>query len=101
MSQEHDTSATPSHYTEHKITPIDLIHEYGLNFNLGCAIKHIARHKEKLGREDILKALWYILDELGMPRALTNWTVNAIKNQQWWRPRTDSSKLMIKISGSK
>lgn len=31
-----------------------------LNFNLGNAFKYIWRHKEKNGREDLEKALWYL-----------------------------------------
>lgn len=31
-----------------------------LNFNLGNAFKYIWRHREKNGREDLEKALWYL-----------------------------------------
>ena len=31
-----------------------------LNFNLGNAFKYIWRHKEKNGREDLEKAMWYL-----------------------------------------
>ena len=59
----------PSHYATHKVAPIDLIREYNLNFCLGNVIKYVARHEEKDGRADLCKALWYLLDELGLPRA--------------------------------
>lgn len=61
-------SANPKHYSSHKISPIDLIEEYKLNFNCGNVIKYVARHKEKNGREDLCKALWYLLNELGIDR---------------------------------
>lgn len=63
-----DDPVNPSHYASHKVAPIDLIESYDLGFNLGNSVKYIARHKEKNGREDLLKALWYLLNELGMPR---------------------------------
>jgi hypothetical protein len=58
----------PSHYQAHSTSPIDLIHAYDLNFSCGNVVKYVARHKEKNGREDLKKALWYLLDELGMER---------------------------------
>lgn len=62
------SSANPAHYASHSVAPIDLIKEYGLNFNLGNVIKYVARAEEKNGREDLIKAAWYLLDELGLPR---------------------------------
>jgi hypothetical protein len=59
----------PSHYVSHKITPIDLIEEYDLNFKLGNVIKYVARHEEKDGRADLCKGLWYLLRELGLPKS--------------------------------
>jgi hypothetical protein len=58
----------PSHYAAHSVSPIDLIRSYDMNFNCGNVIKYVARQKEKNGREDLKKALWYLLDELGMER---------------------------------
>lgn len=57
----------PSHYADHSVSPIQLIRAYDLNFSCGNAIKYIARAKEKNGREDLKKALWYLLEELGLP----------------------------------
>ncbi len=62
------SNANPSHYAAHTVAPIDLIKDYRLNFNLGNVIKYVARAEEKNGREDLIKAAWYLLDELGMPR---------------------------------
>ncbi len=63
-----ESTVNPSHYAAHKVAPIDLIKDYDLNFDLGNVIKYVARHKEKDGRADLCKALWYLLDELGLPR---------------------------------
>lgn len=80
---DHDASAIPRHYTGHEVTPIDLIATYELNFALGSVIKCVARHREKLGREDLLKALWWLLYELGTPKSTINWIVSAVKAEQW------------------
>lgn len=54
------------HYvTTQGIQAIDLIEAYGLNFNLGNAIKYIARCNYKGSKKDDLeKAMWYIDREL-------------------------------------
>lgn len=62
------SAVNPGHYASHKVSPIDLISDYGLGFALGNVIKYTARADEKNGREDLLKALWYLLFELGMPK---------------------------------
>ncbi|WP_118898639.1 DUF3310 domain-containing protein [Neisseria lactamica] len=48
----------PSHYRQHAHECIEFT-QY-LNFNLGNAFKYIWRHKEKNGREDLEKAVWYL-----------------------------------------
>lgn len=48
----------PSHYRQHAHECIEFT-QY-LNFNLGNAFKYIWRHKEKNGREDLEKAIWYL-----------------------------------------
>lgn len=55
----------PSHYNVGRIEVIDAIEEWGLNFNLGNAVKYIARadHKGK-PIEDLEKARWYIEREI-------------------------------------
>ncbi len=58
----------PSHYASHTVQPTDLIRDYDLNFGCGNVIKYVARHKEKNGREDLKKALWYLLWELNVPQ---------------------------------
>jgi|GEM_PF-1080134 len=59
----------PSHYKNHAVSPIELIKAYDLDFELGNVIKYVARHAEKNGREDLLKALWYLLETLDDLRA--------------------------------
>ncbi|WP_308074223.1 DUF3310 domain-containing protein [Neisseria polysaccharea] len=48
----------PKHYRQHAHECIEFTQH--LNFNLGNAFKYIWRHKEKNGREDLEKALWYL-----------------------------------------
>lgn len=48
------------HYRNMKIQPIDFITANKLNFCEGNIIKYVARHKQKSGKEDLLKARHYI-----------------------------------------
>ena len=48
----------PKHYRQHAHECIEFTMH--LNFNLGNAFKYIWRHKEKNGREDLKKAIWYL-----------------------------------------
>lgn len=48
----------PNHYKNRAHECIEFT-QY-LNFNLGNAFKHIWRQKEKGGREDLEKAIWYL-----------------------------------------
>ncbi len=48
-----------SHYRKMKIQPSTFINANKLLFAEGNAIKYICRHKEKNGKEDILKAIHY------------------------------------------
>ena len=43
-----------------KIQPIDLIEAQDLDFLEGCIVKYICRYKRKGGRQDLLKAQWYL-----------------------------------------
>ena len=58
----------PSHYlkdTGHEV--IDVIEAWNLNFNLGNAVKYIARAGKKdpkKYREDLDKAVWYITNQI-------------------------------------
>ena len=63
---EHDTVKSPKHYTEgRKYEPKDVIRDWGLNFNLGCAVKYLARAGRKGDPiEDLYKAMEYISFEI-------------------------------------
>lgn len=53
----------PSHYTSGKIEVIDFIEDQKLGFNLGNAVKYIARAGKKDSSrkvEDLQKAVWYL-----------------------------------------
>ena len=56
---------SPKHYNVGKIEVIEAIEDWKLNFNLGNAIKYIARceHKENK-KQDLEKAKWYIEREI-------------------------------------
>lgn len=60
-----DNVNSPIHYNKGNIEVIDVIEDWKLNFNLGNAIKYIARceHKENK-KQDLEKAKWYIEREL-------------------------------------
>ena len=55
----------PQHYNTGGIEVIEAIEAWSLGFNLGNAVKYIARADHK-GRpvEDLRKALWYLQREL-------------------------------------
>ena len=52
----------PNHYKNRAHECIEFTQH--LNFNLGNAFKYIWRHKEKGGREDLEKAVWYLERQL-------------------------------------
>lgn len=55
----------PSHYNQGKYEVIDVIEDWKLNFNLGNAVKYIARCPFKRNKlEDLEKARWYIEREI-------------------------------------
>ncbi len=58
----------PAYYTEgRKYEPRIVIRDWDLNFNLGCAIKYIARAGRKPGAdtvEDLIKAMRYLQFEI-------------------------------------
>lgn len=48
------------HYKKFKIQPSRFINENKLLFAEGNAIKYLCRHKDKGGKQDLLKAIHYI-----------------------------------------
>lgn len=62
---DYDVVKKPEHYNYSKIQPKDVIRAWGLNFNLGSAVKYIARagHKDDIV-QDLSKAIQFIHFEL-------------------------------------
>lgn len=61
MTMTKKTSKThPEHYVQQGIEPIDYIESNNLNFSEGNVVKYVTRHRKKNGKEDLLKARWYI-----------------------------------------
>ena len=54
-----DTQVGGNHY-QLPIQPIEYIHKNGLGFIEGNVIKYITRHRNKNGKQDLLKAKHYI-----------------------------------------
>jgi len=51
----------PPHYNQGQYETIDVIEDWGLDFNCGNAIKYISRHMHKgTPIRDIEKAIWYL-----------------------------------------
>lgn len=63
---EHNAVKSPLHYTAgRKYEPKDVIRDWGLNFNLGSALKYIARAGRKGNTvEDLEKAREYLAFEI-------------------------------------
>ena len=63
---EHNAVKSPLHYTGgRKFEPKDVIRDWGLNFNLGSALKYIARAGRKGNTvEDLEKAREYLAFEI-------------------------------------
>lgn len=55
-----DTQIGGNHYKKFKIQPVEFIVKNELGYIEGNVIKYICRHKEKGGKEDLLKAKHYI-----------------------------------------
>ena len=55
----------PEHYNQGAFETIDVIEDWGLNFNVGNAVKYISRYEHKNNpKEDLRKAIWYLNREL-------------------------------------
>jgi len=55
----------PAHYNVGSIEVIDAIEDWKLNFNLGNAVKYIARADHKGNPvQDLNKAIWYLQREI-------------------------------------
>ena len=65
MSEEKEVVNHPKHYNTGKFEVIDVIEDWKLNFNLGNAVKYIARSEHKENKiNDLYKAIWYLQREV-------------------------------------
>lgn len=48
------------HYLQMKIQVVEFCHANEIPFLEGCIIKYLCRHRQKNGREDLLKARHYL-----------------------------------------
>jgi len=53
-------STSPTHYSSHRIQPIDFIEMNNLGFSAGNVIKYVCRYEQKNGIEDLKKAKRYL-----------------------------------------
>ena len=55
----------PEHYNQGAFEAIDVIEDWGLNFNVGNAVKYISRYEHKNNpKQDLRKAIWYLEREI-------------------------------------
>jgi len=60
-----DSINHPSHYTSGTYEVIDVIEDWGLNYNLGNALKYIGRADHKgTAVQDLKKGIWYMQRDL-------------------------------------
>jgi len=63
--QQPDMVNHPKHYNVDGYEVIDIIDAFGLNFNMGNALKYLLRADRKGNKEqDINKAIWYLQREI-------------------------------------
>ena len=55
-----DTQIGGNHYKRYAIQPVEFIYRNNFDFLTGNCIKYLCRHKDKNGKEDLLKARHYI-----------------------------------------
>lgn len=79
----------PPHYNAGRFEVIDVIEDWKLSFNLGNAVKYIARAEHK-GRavEDLKKALWYLIREIAkrepqLAQQLTPEQIDLAESRGW------------------
>jgi hypothetical protein len=63
-----ETVNSPEHYQSDKgMEAIDVIEAFNLNFNLGNVVKYVLRagKKDGQGKDDLMKALWYLERQVG------------------------------------
>jgi hypothetical protein len=57
---------TPSHYTDMKLSPLEYIttNEGEFSWCIANVIKYVSRYKRKNGLEDLMKANWYLNEQI-------------------------------------
>lgn len=70
--KQNDIIKHPAHYCYSKYEPKDVIRDWGLNFNLGSAVKYISR----AGRKDD------ILQDLAKAKQFLDFEIEAIKKER-------------------
>jgi len=69
MANKKSDPVLPTHYSKAgAASSIDLIRAYDLNFSLGNVVKYVARARDKDGKQDLLKALFYLLWEMNFSK---------------------------------
>ncbi len=64
MNEKKEMVNHPDHY-KFKYEPVDVINDWGLDFNLGNTVKYIARCERKGNKiQDLEKAKFYLADEI-------------------------------------
>lgn len=76
-----DNVHKPKHYCFSKFEPKDVIREWGLNFNLGSAVKYIAR----AGRKDD------IIQDLKKAREFLTFEIDALEAERKDKPRHEDT----------
>lgn len=85
MREVFDVVSRPAHYAEgRKYEPKDVIRDWGLNFNLGSAVKYISR----AGRKDD------ILQDLEKAREFLGFEIAAIKEERGSLPRMTVTEIV-------
>lgn len=95
-----DIIKSPSHYVEgRKYEPRKVIADWGLNYNLGCAVKYISRAGRKGDAiEDLWKAIQYLefeIEELEHKAGVIgeNMSGSVISPEEIKMPRLDQKTL--------
>jgi hypothetical protein len=57
-----DDNINPSYYNGRDV--MNIINKYNLSFCLGNVVKYVLRSKEKGGKKDLEKAMWYLKEEI-------------------------------------
>lgn len=83
-----DNKINPTHYSRLNPEPKDVIRKWNLNFNLGSAVKYIARCGYKDGSnpmEDLQKAKQFIDFEIEYLKQMSQWASRFTFLDDWMR----------------